>query len=440
MAPFDDTPNSGGVYKAWLSKTPSFKSNSATKTDNFKVLASAPPPPGSCAPASSLSVLVQGGNVVSYVPKGNWGGGSTGISVVNVEGSSVTPTLIPTAEIVNSCASNAVTGQTVCTGNDNDIYILSGTTLGSTLASGASLEAPLSFSGGLCFTCSVAMDAVHNKAVIGLSVGGTGGFQFLNLAGTTLEAPFASPSGTISEDPLLDPTRSSTGGAGVLLLSATEDDNFEIIDVTTSTSPSSFEHPVVIGGDAYGLDSSGEDCTTGIAIAPVEEFSPTPPESRVHLADLTQATFVSGAPGVWTTPAEQVQVLSEAALQFGASGVAVAQGTHTGILSGEFGGDAITAIALPSTSGSGIPAIQDWVTCHIGGGFVNGFDPHTLTAYQSPSSGHAVAVLANSDASMLAVVDLTQMLNPTIVPRTVAGHGCSAGTLPASVVSFVAVP
>jgi len=32
------------------------------------------------------------------------------------------------------------------------------------------------------------------------------------------------------------------------------------------------------------------------------------------------------------------------------------------------------------------------------------------------------------------------MLNPAFVPRTVGGHGCAAGTLPATVVSFVAVP
>ena len=93
--------------------------------------------------------------------------------------------------------------------------------------------------------------------------------------------------------------------------------------------------------------------------------------------------------------------------------MAVAQGTHTGIVSGEFGGDAITAMALPTTSGSGIPAITDSVKCNIGNGFQNGFDPHTVTAYKSPSSGHAIALLANGDADQLAVVDLTDMLDLT---------------------------
>jgi hypothetical protein len=123
----------------------------------------------------------------------------------------------------------------------------------------------------------------------------------------------------------------------------------------------------------------------------------------------------------------------------GVAGVAVAQGNHTGVVTGEFGGNAVTAIALPAASGSGVPAVGDWVTCSISG-FVNGGDPHTVTAYQSPNSSDAIAVLANKGATTLAVVDLTKILDPTIVARTVGGHGCASGTLPSTVVSFVSVP
>lgn len=86
-----------------------------------------------------------------------------------------------------------------------------------------------------------------------------------------------------------------------------------------------------------------------------------------------------------------------------------------------------------------MPAISDWVTCSIGNSFSNGFDPHTVTAYRSPS-GHAMALLANGGATMLAVVDLTNMLNPAFVSRSVLGNGCSAGLLPPSVVSFISLP
>ncbi|MEQ6341233.1 MAG: hypothetical protein M3A44_06145 [Gammaproteobacteria bacterium] len=218
-------------------------------------------------------------------------------------------------------------------------------------------------------------------------------------------------------------------------MSAAESNNYEIVNVATSTTPTFFENPIAGTGGGV-LDSSGEDCSTGIALAPAEFSGP----SNVYIADLTQATFTPGSPGTWTAPS-QVQTLSESTLSAGASGLAVAQGTHTGIVSGEFGGDAITAIALPTTSGSGTPAITDWVTCSIGSGFSLGLDPHTVTAYQSPNGGDAIALLANSPpASTLAVVDLTKMLNATIVPRTVGGHACLSGTLPATVVSFIPVP
>ncbi len=438
LAPFSTTDNPGLEFKVWLIAQTSSTSVSTADpkiinfskkdsfTDNFKVQVSAVPPSGSCQPSSSLTVLVSGTNAVAYVPKGNWSVTPvTGVSAVNIEGAAVTPTLIPTANVVNSCASNSLSGQTVCTADNNDVYLLSGTTLTNTLSSSGS--GLLSFSGGACTNCGVAMDAIHNKAVIGLSLAGSPGFQVLDLGATpTLEPAFISPSGAISEDPLIDPIRN-------LLLSAGENNNYEITNISTSTSPAFFENPIV--GVTFELDSSGEDCTTGIALAPAEFGAP----SQIFIGDLTQAVFTAGAPGTWTAPS-QLQSLSESFLAAGASGIAVAQGTHTGIVSGEFGGDEVTAIALPISSGTGTPAISDWVSCNIGNGFSNGFDPHTVTAYQSPNSNSAIGVLANSLANSLAIIDLSQMLDPAIVPRTAGGHRCAAGPLPSSVVSFVPVP
>ena len=277
------------------------------------------------------------------------------------------------------------------------------------------------------------MDAFNNRAVIGLSLAGQGGFQFLNLATNTFEPAFASKltgDGSISEDPLIDPIRN-------LVLNATEQNQYEIIDVATTTSPAFFER--AIAGTGGELDSSGADCQTGIILAPAEFTGP----SNVFIANLESlsATFTPGSPGSWTAPS-QVQTLSESVLSAGASGIAVAQGTHIGVVTGEFFGDALTAIRLPTAmdTSSTTPAISDWVTCAISG-FSNGFDPHTVTAYQSPNApNHAIALLANAGATSLAVVDLTNMLDSTIVPRTGGGHGCASGTLPATLVSFKAVP
>ena len=109
-----------------------------------------------CLPSSSLAVLVQGTNATVYAPKGSWGGGggcgvATGINVVPIEtsagiGKGGPPTTITTPNTVNSCASNSVTGETVCVANNTDVYLISGTTLNHTLTSGAT--GTQTFSGG----------------------------------------------------------------------------------------------------------------------------------------------------------------------------------------------------------------------------------------------------------------------------------------------------
>jgi hypothetical protein len=385
-------------------------------------------PSGSCEASSSVFVTTRGTNVVAYVPKGNWLSTTTGVSLVNVEGSSVTPTLISTANVVNSAASDAVTGEAVAIANNTDVYLLNGASLTNTLTSGGS--GTISFTGGSPTDAGVAMDSAHNRAAIALSVGGTPGFQFLDLNSNTFGSPVPSPGGAVSEDPLIDPFRN-------LLLSASENGNFEIADVSNAAHPVFYENATG-GGE---LNSTGEDCATGIAVAPAEFSDP----STVYIADLTQATLTPGSSaGTWSAPS-QTQTLSESSLASGASAVAVAQGTHTGVLAGEFGGNQITAFKLPTTSGSGTPAITDWVTCGIdntpdSNAWSEGNDPHTMTAYQTPNGGDAIGLFGNDTASWLARVDLTQLLNPAIVPRDTAGHACASGTIPSSMESFIAVP
>jgi uncharacterized repeat protein (TIGR01451 family) len=380
---------------------------------------------GTCEPASSLAALIFGKDVTAYVPKGAWESLSTGVSVVNVEGSAVTNTKIETKESVNSCASNSVTGVTVCTANSSTVYVIKGTTIEHELTSGGSSS--ISFSGGSCTNCGVAMDSAHNRALLGLSVEGKPSFQFLNLTTLEFEKPFAAASGEITENPLIDPTRE-------LILSPAENGVYELVNVTKASEPAFFDNKISGEfGENRFLDSAGADCSTGIALATSEDTS------NLYLADLTQAKFTSGSPGSWTA-ASQFQLLEETSLSAGTSGVAVAQGTHTGVVAGEFGGKNITAIALPETSGSGTPALKDYVTCAIGTEFESGDDPHTVTAYKSPNGGDAIALVGDLGGNTLVIVDLTKMLNTSTVKRTSGGHACEAGTLPEAVESFISVP
>ncbi len=444
-APVPSTPSTlAGTWSWTVSYTGDGNNGSASSTCGTETVSVTNIPVGSCEGTGSISVLGSGKNVTSYVPKGSWSGGATGIDVVNVEGSSITDTQIPTgSDVINSCASNSATGQTVCTANNSDVYILKGTGLDPTVATN-----PLTDGG----TGEIGFSGEAQPRPVWLWMPPTTRHYWasatvawadsnsLNLKTDTFEAPFASkgPGGAISEDPLLDPVHHIIG-------SASEENNFEIINTTKTTSPQFYEQDLSTAVTAGGLDSTSEDCSTGILLAPSEGDTP----SGVEIADIQnagtapEAVFTPGSPGSWTAP-EQFQTLTGSDLSAGASGSAVAQGTHTGVVSGEFGGDELTALALPTTSGSGaIPAISSWVSCAVGtdpsgSTFSMGLDPHTLAAYQSPTGGDAIALLVNEGATEMVRVDLTQMLNAADVPST--GDVCNSGTLPSSAESFIPLP
>lgn len=382
------------------------------------------PAPNACLPSSSLSVLVQGTNATVYAPNSDWGGGgATGVTVVPIEtsggiGTGGAPTMIATPNDVNSCSSNSATGETVCVANNTDVYRITGSTLNNTLTSGAT--GTESFSGGDCTNCGVVVDSNTNRALItmGLATGGPGGYQFLDLASGNFETPI--PAGDdVSEDASIDPNRH-------LILSPNEGGNYQIVNI--SGTPAIFNNAVNMGE----FDSAAEDCSTGIALAAIE-FTP-----NLYLADLTQAIFTPGTPGTWTDTGSQVQIFPEFnSLEAGTCGLAVAPGTHLGVVTGEFGGNVEGVIQLPSTSGSGIPAVTDWVTFTMpnlasGAPWSEGFDPHTVTAYVSPNSGKALAVLANGDDTFVAVVDLQGLLSAS---RT--GHVVN-NPLAAGLVTYIA--
>ncbi len=365
-----------------------------------------PLPASACIPSSSLSVLVSGTDVASYVPDGHWGSTTTNVELVPIEGTGITRATVTTPAAANSCASNSVTGTTICTSNGTDVYVINGSTLTTTLTSAGS--GTTSFSGGTCTNCGTVVDATTNQAFVALALaGGTPGFQAIDLATNTLKTPIVS-GGEISEDIAVDPNLH-------LLLSPAENGVYELVDLVTGNV---FDNAVV---GTPEFDSAAEDCTTGIALS-TDEFT-----SMLFIADLTQATFTpgtGGAPGTWTAPSQLQDFPEFSALSAGTNGIAVAPNTHLGIVTGEFGGDNIGAIQLPSTSGTGTPAVVDWVLLKLpplpgGGTFATGVDPHTVTAYVSPSSSKPFAIVADNPLGFLAIIDLEGMLAAT---RTTGTH------------------
>jgi hypothetical protein len=371
----------------------------------------------SCVPGASMGVLIQAPTVTAYVPNGAWCCGTTGIQVAQIEPSGGSFTSISTPDVTNSCSSNSTTGETVCVSNGTNIYRITGSTINSTVTSLANNS--LGFSGGDCETCGVAIDQVNNLAYMQIGISGSpsgGGIETLNL-GTGAQSAFPTfyePSEDIQVDP----------GRNWLLSPSEPNATYDLIN--TSSSPYK-EYGMPVSGVSGEFDSAAEDCTTGIALS-TEEGS-----TSLFITDPTQAAFVGGSPGSWTAPGQNVNFPEFGLMGAGTSGIAVAPGSHLAIVTGEFGSNQVGVVTLPSTSGSGTPNFGDYVSANLpntpdGVGFSLGFDPHTITAYQSPGGGFfgLAADWARGSPSYVAVVDMPGLLSaPRCNPAP--GHQCVFG-------------
>ncbi len=393
--------------------------------------ASPTPNPGvaaACVASGAMGIVVDAANknVTVYAPAGDWSETAvTGVFVVPVEGS-VARATIPTPHIVNSCSGNSVTGTVICDANNSDVYLINGATLTKTVSSVG--DSTADFSGGSCTNCNSEVDPI-GVGIIGVARTAAPPllYQFFSLAdGSSLGAAGVPE---LSESPAVEPNKH-------WLLSGTEGADYSIVQYGTGV-PNVFQfadRAAVIGGRE--LDGAAVDCTTDIAVGSVE-FT-----NEMFIADLTQATFTAGSPGSWAAPgAAQVQSLADIT-GITSTGITVAPSGHVGVMQAEFGGTEFAAFRLPSSSGSGMPAVQDWVEAAVpappSGSWSNTFDPHGVTAYVSPSSGKPMGVLLDASRSFLAVVDINALL---AAPRTAGTHTADPtyNLVTHGVLSFVSV-
>lgn len=389
-----------GTYAVWVTGTsPAFTSNTCSTV----VVTATSSTLAACVPTSSLAITA-GSNVNAYVPFGYWDGGGTGIEEVPLEGTGTAHNFTTTGD-VNSCASNSVTGEVVCTENNSNVDLINGTTL-TTLTSAS--DAYASFSGGSCYNCGVGINAANNTAVIAMGYSpssSNSAVQVLNLGSNSFNTVFPLRY-IVSEDVSIDSTNN-------YVLSPGEDGVYDILKIGSGNSLTEYANDT--GG--Y-LDSAAEDCTTGIALASYE-FS-----DDIYITDLTQAKFTSGTPGSWTAPGQFID-LDDDGYSAGTCGLSSAPGTgHLAVVTGEFGGSAYAALQLPSSSGSGTPTLADYAYVESmpntpdGNYFSAGFDPHTVTAYTSPNNNKSYAVFVDyypGYPDYLGVVDLACVMS---LPRT----------------------
>ncbi len=387
-----------------------------------------------CIPGSSLGLNAPAGPgpVTAVVPRGFWSGGATGVRMVSIEGAGITAS-IPTATIVNSCAANPATGESVCVANTNAVYVLNAAgALTHTLASAS--NATSGFSGGSCQNCGVAINALTNQAVInmGYSPSPSGSaLQVLDLATKTFQPPKPLAQ-VVSENISIDPTRG-------YVLSPSENNTYNLVQFNSTTGVLGTEYNFSPAGSFGEFDSAAEDCSTGIALSS-EEFT-----NNVFITDLTQATFVPGSPGSWSAPSSHI-TLNGGGFSAGTNGITVAPGSsHLAIVTGEFGGSSFAVMQLPATSGSGTPTIVDYAYVPGICAFNAGFDPHTISAYTSGNNGRAYSVMVGYGSSntptTLAVVDMAAVLAaPRIAGTNTVAAGTICDTSTPSLVRFIAIP
>ena len=391
-------------------------------------------PPQSCMTGSSLSAIVDNVNkvVTAYVPNGSWGENTTGISVFAVEGSGSDSTISTGTDVINTCAGNSLTGEVVCTSNGTNVYLINGSATPTTVQSAA--NASEHFSGGDCQTCNVAVDPIHNTAYLSIGIANGSAtaaeIQPLNLSTGNFLSAFPLGQQRSTEDMVVDAIRGFVLSPNEGPFNGAVPGDYQLVD-TTNGSVFDF-NPSLSTYTSGFFDAAAEDCSTGIALASME-FS-----NQLFLVDLSQATF-SGT--TWSAPFT-FQTAPEIA--FGTASaptggpIAIAPNSHLGVTTNEFGGNGIGVFQLPSQSGTGgsAPQLVKYVAATMpsdpnGNAWLNGQDPHNLTAYTSPNNGKQYAIVEddasqNGTRTFLAIVDMQALLS---LPTTSSTSHTVSGSL-----------
>ena len=368
--------------------------------------------------ANAPGVAISGTNVTALVPFGSDDISLVGAASVPIESASgalPAPVSLNT-DRVNSCAQFASTGAAICSGQPGTVDFLASDATSSTVVSDGLSTPGIVNEDGSCAGCGIAVDDFLGTGILASS----GGYQLLNPSNASVAAPIAGNGEPVAVDFGYDPI-------GHRILSA----NYELTDnVFTPSTPPHFEifnlfrssnEIFELLNDSAFFTPPGRTCTgsgtsnrdilpdttaidTSTNIAYVTFHSPaqcfTKPIEDVALFDLSQATFTTtGAVGGWTTPGKQIQTLTS--LSFGGiTAMSVVSGAHLAIISGQFSSSLVGALKLPATSGSGKPAIADWVQAHMpndpsGNPWLDWHAPSGLGSYTSPNNGKAYGVMMN---------------------------------------------
>jgi hypothetical protein len=440
--------------------------------------------------ANAPGVIISGTTVTAYIPLStdNFAAPGFGQAVIENGANPLPGPATYTADRVGSCTP-ASSGEVVCSeGNalgvaQFDLVPASTSTTAATIVPSSS-SGVIDYLPGECSGCGALVDNTLGTGSLGLGIlSASAGFFTLdlgNIANTPLGPITTNPNELPGANFGYDATHHRILNANYQITNvqsgASTPPHFQIIDITTPASPlvydltndQTFFLPGTVGTQCNGANNDNQfpettafDSGNNIDIAYVSFHTPpncqNTPANTVALFDMTQATFTpgtAGASGTWDTPGKQIQALTDFSVN-GVDVISIEPTNHLAIVAG--GAAPFGALELPKTSGTGTPAITDWVSANMpndpDGTPWNGWSlPDGVATYVSPNTGKTTGLMLNSlvngssvrtgIARYAALVDINALL---ALPRDqVNGHqvlGTSDGQalVTNNVVKFVLV-
>ena len=429
--------------------------------------ASAAPAPDATT-ADAPATFISGTTVTVFVPFASDNHLRNGVAEAVIE-SATTPIPSPIflrTGFTNSCAVSQTSGEAICSGLFGRSFVINPPST-QVNAFSTGLKGRIHFSGGDCTNCGVAMDDGLGLAIISTDQGylplQLSPRQLLPIISTNGEAI----SGQFGYDPVNHRILSPNYQILDLHHFRTGPPHFQVIDINGTTQlfdlandQAFFVNGNTCNGGTSGMlnrdvvpDSGAIDTATNIAYVTFRSRSDCTGPNTVEdigLFDLSQATFTAGSPaGTWDTPGKQIETLSELQQDFenGITGIAVVSPQHLAVIADRregSGGVGFGALRLPATSGSGTPAIVDWVQANMpndpkGKAWQMSFMPNGVAAYTSPNTGRAMGVVMNEARTFVAVVDLEGLLDATRQMGTSHTLSSSVDLAGSGIVRFVSI-
>jgi hypothetical protein len=422
--------------------------------------------------ADAPAVLLDGTNVFLFVPDSTDNSLRMGSMLKQIEpiptGTASAPkTVVLKTGYTDSCAASPATGEVVCSnlfGSASIVTIAGGTKIKVTgFKSGVTQR--IHFTGGDCANCGVAIDD-------GLSGGPTAfistskGYLPVQLTPFSIQPIIPTNGEAISGQFGYDPINHRILSPNYALLNLKHFNSgpphYQIIEVGTgaafdlSDGGTFFNANGMCNTISGGMtqrdalpDSGAYDINTGIAYGTFRSPSDCIVADTVEdiaLFDLTQASFDSSN-GTWSDSGKQIQTLAEMTdLSNGITGIAIVPGQSLAIVAdrreASGGGGGFGALSLPTTSGSGVPAIQDWVQAEMpsdpsGKPWLMSYMPNGLTAYVSPNNAEGYGVIVNRTRTYAAIVDLAKLLAASRQTGTMHTLSSSVNLVTDGIVRFV---